>query len=150
MSVLESLHIIVTETPKTPAYRLSTVFARSLRQALTGGGNHRSFGVPCVTPEQYRVSVGQLDQFAKAQWEAILYYMVGSTGAGLRGEVDISHGTKTLLEIGHFVEVKPGRPVAITQTGFTFLLQETNAQVWSLLIVYLGHAPKVRTPPQQI
>jgi len=41
-----------------------------------------------------------------------------------------------LLQLGHLVEVK-GQRAVITQGGFDFLLKEVNAQVWSLLIVYL-------------
>ncbi|KAF2084990.1 transcription factor Tfb2 [Saccharata proteae CBS 121410] len=141
LAVLESLHIIIQdrETPNLPAYRLSAGFQNSLRQALTGGGNHKSFGVPCNTSDREKKTVGFLDSYARKQWEAILYYMVGSTGSGLTGRQDISHGTKTLLNLGRFVEMKRGRP-EITTTGFSFLLQEVNGQVWSLLIVYLEQA----------
>lgn len=144
ISVLESLNImaVIQESPKNFSYRLSSGFANSLKQALTGGGNHRSFGVPCSTPDKNKVDIAFLDQFARKQWEAILYYMVGST-SGLRdSEVlgqSVGNGTRQLLRMGEFVSVLHG--VKITKTGFTFLLQEVNAQVWSLLIVYLKQAP---------
>ncbi|KAF2098055.1 transcription factor Tfb2 [Rhizodiscina lignyota] len=149
MSVLERLHIIskVHDPPPAPtAYQLSDKFAKSLRQALTGGGNHRSFGVPCSTPDPDKIDVENLDKFARQQWEAILYYMVGSAGGmqmGLSQGASISDGTKMLLEMGNFVERKGGRPI-ITQTGFSFLLQEANTQVWSLLIVYLESADNLQ------
>lgn len=119
-----------------PAFRLSDAFARSLRLALTGGGQHRSFGVPCTTPDKTPVTIDYLDTFARRQWEAILYYVVGSASAGLGGDLEISEGTKKLLQDGEFVTVR-GRTAMITQAGFTFLLQEINAQIWSLLVVYL-------------
>jgi transcription initiation factor TFIIH subunit 4 len=75
--------------------------------------------------------------------------MVGSTvglTAGLNMGKDIGDGTKTLLKIGEFVKTMGGR-VSITKAGFSFLLQETNAQVWSLLIVYLKNSPQVITRP---
>lgn len=145
MSVLEQLHIVskAQEIQGPKAFSLAPGFARSLRQALTGGGNHKSFGLPCSTPDDHKVDVKLLNAFATRQWEAILYYMVGSTGAGLTGEQTISHGTKQLLTWGDFVAMKGSRAV-ITQSGFTFLLQEVNAQVWSLLIVYLENADRVR------
>ncbi|KAK8238462.1 putative TFIIH and nucleotide excision repair factor 3 complexes subunit [Phyllosticta capitalensis] len=145
ISVLEALHIVAQapEPSGARAYRLSSGFQNSLRQALTGGGNHRSFGVPCDTPPKNRISIEELDDYARRKWEAILYYMVGSTGTGMAGGSGISQGTKTLLEMGTFVETKFGR-TAITKAGFSFLLQEVNAQVWSLLIVYLDSAPTVR------
>ncbi|KAF2843145.1 RNA polymerase II transcription factor B subunit 2 [Patellaria atrata CBS 101060] len=142
MSVLESLHIITTAQEKQgpKAYSLSKDFAKSLKNALTGGGNHSSFGVPINDHDRQEVSIAFLDDYARTQWETILYYMVGSAGTAIAGNHSISSGTKTLLSIGGFVEMKLNRTV-ITQTGFTFLLQEVNAQVWSLLIVYLENAP---------
>ena len=132
----QSSHDGTTAAPTQPAYKLSEAFARSLRLALTGGGEHRSFGVPCATSDEKPVTVAYLDTFARRQWEAILYYVVGSANAGLGAEVAISEGTKKLLQNGEFVAVR-GRQAVITQAGFTFLLQEINAQIWSLLIVYL-------------
>jgi transcription initiation factor TFIIH subunit 4 len=74
--------------------------------------------------------------------------MVGSTvgfsTSGAGGQ-DVGDGTKTLLKIGEFVKTMGGR-VMITRQGFTFVLQETNAQVWSLMIVYLKNSPQVREP----
>ena len=138
LSILQRLRIISDARGASgkAAYKLSGAFARSLRLALTGGGEHRSFGVPCSTADKSPVTVEYLDTFARKQWEAILYYVVGSANTGLGGEVDIASGTKTLLQRGQFVAVR-GRSAVITQAGFTFLLQEINAQIWNLLIVYL-------------
>lgn len=136
LSILQRLRIIV-EDGRT-AWRLSEQFAKSLRMALTGGGDHRSFGVPCSTPDEKPMTIDYLDAFARKQWEAILYYVVGSANASLGGEGRITAGTKTLLEKGEFVKRNH-----ITQAGFTFLLQEINAQIWTLLIVYLEYCSTV-------
>ena len=144
MSILTRLNIVTQaqETQGPRAWRLATGFSHSLRQALTGGGDHRSFGVPSSTPDKAKVDIPFLDRYAQGQWEAILYYMVGSTGSGLSGGIGVTDGTKALLKMGAFVE-RRGAAATITQAGFTFLLQEANAQVWSLLIVYLENAPSV-------
>lgn len=147
LSILQRLRILIEEVESMRSvYRLSPAFARSLRQALTGGGKaHRSFGVPNSTPDKTVITVEYLDTFARQQWESILYYVVGSAGgqlAGGRGQAPISSGTASLLAQGKFVSVR-GNTRAITQTGFTFLLQEVNAQVWMLLIVYLDVSPQV-------
>lgn len=126
-----------------PAYTLSKSFKKSLRLALTGGGNHRSFGVPSSTPDDKPVTTGYLDTFARERWEAILYYVVGSAEANLAGNANISAGTKQLLENGGFVYMR-GRHATITQTGFSFLLQEVNAQIWTLLIEYLKLAENLQ------
>ncbi|KAF2016246.1 RNA polymerase II transcription factor-like protein B subunit 2 [Aaosphaeria arxii CBS 175.79] len=145
LAVLEQLHIIVLkqDANNQRSYELYPGFQRSLRQALQGSGTHRSFGVPANTPDQDKVSVAFLDEYARRKWENILFYMVGSTvglQTGSRAENEIGNGTITLLKMGEFIQQAHGR-VSITRAGFTFVLQETNAQVWSLLIVYLKHAP---------
>ena len=89
------------------------------------------------------MSVAELDEFARKQWEGVLGYMVGSTGIDLASDgVKLSQGVKTLLQMGGLVEAK-NRRVEITQDGFAFILQEINAQVWTVLILYLENAHKV-------
>lgn len=91
------------------------------------------------------MSVAELDEFARKQWEGVLGYMVGSTGIDLASDgVKLSQGVKTLLQMGGLVEAK-NRRVEITQDGFAFILQEINAQVWTVLILYLENAHKVCT-----
>jgi len=138
VSILARLRIMSEQPGKDgkPTYVLAPAFAKALRLALTGGGNHRSFGVPSTEPEKASVSVEFLDTLARRQWEAILYYVVGSANTKLSSDVDISAGTKRLLHNGMFVVTK-NRETRITKQGFEFLLQEINAQVWTLLIVYL-------------
>ncbi|KAI7461922.1 TFIIH and nucleotide excision repair factor 3 complexes subunit [Hortaea werneckii] len=151
LSILQRLRILfdTQDDRGRAAYKLSDAFARSLQLALTGGGNHRSFGVPCSTPDEKPVSVEYLDTFARKQWEAILYYVVGSANAGLASELDISAGTKQLLQKGEFVALR-GRTPVITQSGFTFLLQEINAQIWTLLIVYLEVSSSLQMDPVDV
>ena len=145
-SLLERLHILsakVDEGKKTRVYDLTDPFASSLRQALTGGGNHHSFGVPYHGVESRSTSVAQLDHYARQQWEGVLGYMVGSTSMGvMSSNVQLSQGVKRLLDVGGLVEIR-GRNVEITEKGFAFVLQEVNAQVWTVLILYLDHAEEV-------
>ncbi|KAF2872135.1 transcription factor TFIIH subunit p52/Tfb2 [Massariosphaeria phaeospora] len=147
ISILEQLHIVVLkqDASRQNSYELSKGFARALRQALEGSGSHRSFGVPSSETDPDKVTVAFLDEFAQGQWENILFYMVGST-VGLSSSNalgrDVGEGTKALLRLGEFVKSTHAR-VSITRAGFTFVLQETSAQVWSLLIVYLKHADQL-------
>ena len=147
LSLLERLHILTaTANPGKPrAYALTNPFAASLRLALTGGGNHNSFGVPYNIPDEDSVPVVDLDEFARRQWEGVLGYMVGSTGMNVASEgVTLSQGVKMLLASGGLVEAR-GKTVDITKDGFAFILQEVNAQVWTMLILYLQNAESVRS-----
>ncbi|KAK5107858.1 hypothetical protein LTR62_000618 [Meristemomyces frigidus] len=152
LSILQSLKIVfeTRQGQGGPAIKLSDHFARSLRAALTGGGGeHRSFGVPCSTSDDTRVTIEDLDGYARRQWEAILYYVVGSANTGLGGVGDIAQGTKILLQKGNYVR-GTARATSITQLGFTFLLQEVNAQIWDLLIVYLNYSPDLQMDPVDV
>ena len=149
MSLLERLHVLTASAnPGQPrAYSLTNPFAASLRLALTGGGNHKSFGVPCNTPDKNPISIAELDEFARRQWEGVLGYMVSGTGISLADEgVKLSQGVKALLQFGELV-MSRGKKVEITQAGFAFILQEVNAQVWTLLVYYLDNAEKVCRNP---
>jgi transcription initiation factor TFIIH subunit 4 len=146
--VLAQLHILDTtkEDDGKRTHSLSPGFKRSLRHALEGSGRDGSFGVSATAEEsrgEQRVSVDCLDEYAKAQWETILFYMVGGA-AGVDVKSEIGAGTKRLLHTGDLVRTYHGQP-RITKEGFTFVLQETNAQVWNLLIVYLRMVNDVST-----
>src|SRR5689334_18999167 len=53
LSVLARLHILLEkqDAARQSSYELYKGFANSLRQALTGSGTHRSFGVPSNKPD---------------------------------------------------------------------------------------------------
>lgn len=141
IATLERLHILtVVPEPATPrAYQLSPSFSLSLRRALTGGGNHKSFGIPCSETDPSKPTVQWLDQWAKTKWENILDFMVGSSG-NMRSNAQLKKATITLLQWGNLVSSSN----RITKGGFEFVLQEANTQVWSLLIVYLTAGEGVR------
>lgn len=153
--VLAQLHILDTtkEDDGKRTHSLSPGFKRSLRHALEGSGRDGSFGVSATSEEsrgERRITVEYLDKHAKAQWETILFYMVGGA-AGVDVKSDIGAGTKKLLHAGDLVRTFHGQP-RITKEGFTFVLQETNAQVWNLLIVYLkmGNDVSVSSPRREM
>ncbi|KAL2147521.1 hypothetical protein VTI28DRAFT_8776 [Corynascus sepedonium] len=159
LSILRSLHIVQITPPgkdKPQELQLTTNFKNSLRLALEGGGSHNSFGVPSTLPVDPRIDIAYLDSYARRKWEDILHYVVNSVpvqgeggGGGSVGGPKAS--VKDLLLIGRLVErrhdTKAG--VGITQAGFTFLLQEANAQVWTLLLLWLEAADRAKGAAEQ-
>ena len=148
---LRRYHVLVDETNRlnTPrAYKLTTQFAKSLRQVLTGtGGSTESFGEVYDVPAHEKVSVGTLDQFARTQWEGILGYMVGSSAIPLDEEVRQSDPAPAVIEIlrsGHLIELSgasiSGSIPKITKEGFAFVLKDINTQVWTLLFLFVARA----------
>jgi transcription initiation factor TFIIH subunit 4 len=144
---LKKLHIVTITTGRDSpqVVALTDKFSSSLRLALTGGGDHQSFGVPSTDQAIGDVDVKYLDEHARAQWEGILHYVVNSVGVAMhqqgRGPTT---AVKQLLEKGNLVTAA-GRHGGggITQAGFSFLLQEANAQVWTMLLLWIENAEQV-------
>lgn len=126
--------------------QLTTNFKHSFQRALDGGGSHNSFGVPSSLPVPPEVDLPYLERYARRKWDDILHFVVNSVG-NRGGERDMGGGpkqsVKELLLAGRLVERRPSAGgVGITQAGFTFLLQEANAQVWTLLLLWLEAADR--------
>lgn len=141
LATLKLYHIIQITFPsrdQPQTVQLTKNFKTSLRLALTGGGNHNSFGVPSnliVPPE---IDGGFLDRYARRKWDEILHYVVSSVGyKNVSDNIGPNKSVKELLVAGRLVDRRPNGTVGITQAGFTFLLQEANAQVWTLLLLWL-------------
>jgi transcription initiation factor TFIIH subunit 4 len=155
LSTLDRLHILASkrEDDRSLSYSLSEGFQRSLRHAIEGSGTHRTFGVPATKAErgEKRLDIDFLDQHARQQWEGILFFMVSGAAGFAPGSVrmDVGPGTKKLLTAGDLIRTVHGTP-RITKDGFTFVLQETNAQVWNLLIIYLKMVNDVRNRPYKL
>lgn len=139
---MHRLHIAVATTSKTEPQALSLTpnFSASLRTALTGGDSEKPFGLATVNPAGNAVDIAFLDEYARSQWEGILHYVVNSVADGTDQGAHVSDDVKQLLTVGHLVDRRYKSSVSITQAGFTFLLQEVNAQVWTLLLVWLENA----------
>ncbi|TQV97829.1 hypothetical protein V2A60_006448 [Cordyceps javanica] len=143
LSTLRSLHIVQISAPskdKTQEVQLTANFRASMRLALTGGGNHNSFGVPSTLAVPPEIDLPFLDRYARRRWDDILHFVVSSVGfksTGGAGGEGPNKSVRDILIAGRLVDRRPNGSVGITQAGFTFLLQEANAQVWTLLLLWL-------------
>lgn len=144
LRILRSLHMISITLPtkdKEQEMQLTANFKTSLRLALTGGGSHNSFGVPSTLIVPPEIDVPFLDRYARKKWEDILHFVVSSVGYKSTGGAGEGAGpnksVKELLAAGKLVDKRHNGTYGITQAGFTFLLQEANAQVWTLLLLWL-------------
>ncbi|KAK0615647.1 transcription factor TFIIH subunit p52/Tfb2 [Bombardia bombarda] len=151
LSILRSLHIVQITPPskdKPQEVQLTTNFKNSMRLALEGGGTHNSWGVPSNLPVDSSIDIPYLDRYARRKWEDILHYVVSSValhgdgGGGGGSNTGPKTSVKDLLLAGRLVEPSRGikSGITITQAGFAFLLQEANAQVWTLLLLWLEAA----------
>lgn len=141
LSNLRGLHMIQITVPskeKPQELYLTANFKASLRVALVGGGSYNSFGVPSSLVVPPEIDVVFLDRYACKKWEEILHFVVSSVGYKNAAESSgPNKSVKELLVAGRLVDRRPSGSVGITQAGFTFLLQEANAQAWTLLLLWL-------------
>ncbi|CCG82938.1 Transcription factor TFIIH complex subunit Tfb2 [Taphrina deformans PYCC 5710] len=101
-------------------------FRLNMKLALTGGGKHNSFGLPTMDHEN--VDVQFLEKFCTTTWEDILHFMVGTTFNRQPGSSVVR-----LLRASSLIDDNN----RITSAGFQFLLQDGNAQIWTLILQYL-------------
>jgi len=148
LDLLHRYHIFKDVTVNSSrAYALTPDFAKSLRRALTGAGDGKSFGQVVSVPESGTISAADLDEYARQRWEGILGYMVGSSAVPVEAEtaaVQPSPGVVELLKAGHLIELtgssSRGQTPKITKEGFAFVLQDINTQIWALLFLYVDNA----------
>lgn len=142
VTILRKLHIIniTNQTSEKPAeFFITPNFLQSYRLVLEGGGNHNSFGVPSLDPSPKHVTIQFLDEWSTRKLDGILQFVVNSTSVSAAVRVSVGEVVKRLLIHGGLIRVSDAG-LRITQAGFTFLLQETNSQVWTLLLMWLKSA----------
>jgi len=114
---------------------------------LIVSGDTSSFGVPCESKDKNHVDIPFLDAYATRQWETILHFLVGTEMPEEPGG-----GVLELLKQSKLMEGDPSRPrsMRITHSGFAFLLQDINAQIWTLLLQYLEHSTSLNMDPVDV
>lgn len=139
---LKSLHLLKEHNGVAV---LNPVFRKSFRNVLTGTDIGNSFGVLCDTDDAHKVDVAFLDNYAASKWESILHFMVGT-------ELQESPSPTVLELLRHsgLMEGKTAKNLSITNQGFQFLLQDVNAQLWTLLLQYLIKAEELQMDPVDV
>ncbi|KAM0322535.1 hypothetical protein ACHAQA_009382 [Verticillium albo-atrum] len=139
LSQLRGLHMLQMSVPTQGApqmIQLTANFSKSYREALEGNGAPGSFGVVSPHPRSPEITIESIEKHARQKWDAILHYIVNSVTPGFVDSGGPKNSVKELLLAGQLVK-RQGGSTTITQAGFTFLLQEENAQVWTLLLLWL-------------
>lgn len=144
VAAMKAVHMIQISMPskdKPQEVQLTTNFGRSMRQWITLSGDHQSFGVRSSLVVPTEIDVAFLDRYSSRKLDDILQFVVSSVGYKSVGELSgPNKSVKELLIAGRLVDRRPNGSIGITQSGFTFLLQEPDAQVWTLLLLWLEAA----------
>lgn len=142
---LKSLHLIMPKKNEKGALMigLNSTFRESFKNALTGGKVHNSFG---IVIEDNSISMDILNEYSSSKWETILHFMVGTPISTIP-----SANVLNLLKSSRLMEeTETTAEFKITNEGFQFLLQEANAQIWTLLLQYLKMAESFQMDPVDI
>ncbi|SCW03424.1 LAFE_0G10110g1_1 [Lachancea fermentati] len=142
---MKSLHLLIEGKTGQPfMINLNPIFRSSFRNALTGGEVNNSFG-NVIDSESDIVSMAMLDQYAADKWETILHFMVGTPLTKTP-----SRNVLNLLTHSKLMENSSSGELQITNEGFQFLLQDVNAQIWTLLLQYLRMAETLQMDPVDV
>lgn len=129
---LKRLHLI-RHSVRDDSISLNARFRKSFRNALTAGDTANSFGIACETEDKHKVDIDFLDKHAADNWDGILHFMVGTPSQQVPGT-----GVLSLLRYSGLMDGPDFNNMRITNSGFQFLLQSVNAQLWTLLLQYLN------------
>lgn len=143
---LKALHLIL-DVNNGSHITLNPTFRKNFRDCLTGVQSVNAFGNICTTPDKHHVDVSFLDKFASQKWETILHFMVGTELVAAP-----SSSVLSLLKLGGLMEGPGNSPknLAITNKGFQFLLQDSNTQIWTLLLQYLNLTKDLNMDPVDV
>lgn len=118
---------------------MNEAFRTNMKIALVGGGKHNSFGIP--VENNLEADIQSLDTYCTTTWEDILHFMVGTTFDRQPGSSIVR-----LLRTSALID----QSNRITSSGFQFLLQDGNAQIWTLLLQYLDTSDATGSDPVEM
>lgn len=145
---LKLLHLIL-EDKQGMYVTLHPTFRKNFRDCLTGSQSHNAFGnlaKDAASAElEENVNMAFLDSFSLNKWETILHFMVGTESTAMPSKSVLS-----LLKLGGLMEKGSDHQLRITNTGFQFLLQDSNAQIWTILLQYLNLSQDLNMDPVDV
>ncbi|KAI3736528.1 hypothetical protein L2E82_26355 [Cichorium intybus] len=131
---------VFTETvdrKKEATYRLNPMFQMNLRKHIVHGG---------VLPRQPMAanitvrlpSLEELDNYAGQQWECFLLHLINSAEVEVTTK-SISPSMMKVFQRG-LLSQRDQEGSRLTESGFQFLLMDTNAQLWYIIREYISNS----------
>lgn len=133
---------VFTETvdrKKEATYRLNPMFQMNLREHIVHGGvlprEPMAANITVRLP-----SLEELDNYAAQQWECFLLHLINSAEAEVTTK-SISASMMKVFQRGLLSQSQRDREGArLTESGFQFLLMDTNAQLWYIIREYISNS----------
>lgn len=128
---------ILTETferKKEASYLFNPTFQRNLQKHIVHGGVAPREPMPSNITVRLP-STEELDAYAVQQWELFLLHLINSTEA--EKSMNIRSSMMKVFQRGLLSQKDDKEPPRLTESGFQFLLMDTNAQLWYIIREYI-------------
>ncbi|XP_057462157.1 general transcription and DNA repair factor IIH subunit TFB2-like isoform X2 [Actinidia eriantha] len=135
---LIQLRILIetVDRKKETTYRLNPTFQVNLQKHIVRGGVLPREPMPSNITVR-RPSLQDLEAYAAEQWECFLLHLVSSTQA--ERTTNFSSSMMKIFQRGLLSQRDKEAP-KLTESGFQFLLMDTNAQLWYIIREYITNS----------
>ncbi|KAL8144372.1 hypothetical protein V2J09_017404 [Rumex salicifolius] len=133
-----------SERKKETSYRLNPTFQANLQKQLTYGAllPREPMSINAKLP-----SLEELDAYAIQQWECFLLQLISSTQA--ERLANLSSSMMKVFQRGLIIQRDREAP-KLSESGFQFLLMDTNAQLWYIIREYISNAEERGVDPADL
>ncbi|KAI5667039.1 hypothetical protein M9H77_16892 [Catharanthus roseus] len=122
---------------KDTTYRLNPMFQLNIQKHIVHGGILPREPMPSNITVRIP-SLEELDAYAIRQWECFLLHLISSGEA--EKTTNISPSMMKVFQRGLLSQKDDKEPPMLTESGFQFLLMDTNAQLWYIIREYITHS----------
>ncbi|EOY28282.1 Transcription factor-related isoform 4 [Theobroma cacao] len=126
----------VIDRKKETSYKLNPTFQTNLRKHLIYGGILPREPMPSNVTVRLPTSE-ELDAYAHEQWECFLLQLISSGQA--EKPTNFSSSMMRIFQRGLLCQREKEAP-RLTESGFQFLLMDTNAQLWYIIREYISNS----------
>ncbi|EPS66674.1 hypothetical protein M569_08097 [Genlisea aurea] len=124
------------ERKKETNYVMNPKFQHNLQKCIVHGGVlPREPMLPTATGRL--LSPNDLDAYAAQQWESFLLHLMNSAEA--ERSTNLSSSIMKVFQRGLLTQKDDKQPPKLTESGFQFLLMDTNAQLWYIIREYISN-----------
>ncbi|XP_031268334.1 general transcription and DNA repair factor IIH subunit TFB2 [Pistacia vera] len=133
---LVQLRIFTEEKKKETSYKLNPTFQANLQKHLIYGGALPREPMPSNVTVRLP-SLEELEAYALGQWECFLLQLISSSQA--EKATNFSSSMMKVFQRGLLTQRDKESP-RLTESGFQFLLMDTNAQLWYIVREYITNS----------
>ncbi|KAL9452534.1 hypothetical protein AB3S75_008344 [Citrus x aurantiifolia] len=133
---LVQLRLFSEEKKKETTYRLNSTFQSNLRKHLIYGGALPREPMPSGITARLP-TLEDLEVYAIGQWECFLLQLISSTQA--ERPTNFSSSMMKVFQRG-LLSGRDKEAPRLTESGFQFLLMDTNAQLWYIVREYISNS----------